>query len=139
MILLLSGCYGKREKYRIAGSIEDPQNEISRVIQKILSEQLVDTVELVMGYGSLSNLDSVSRGKVDMAIVDNYVPNKSNVRAISPLYPQILHVLHRKDMEASNFRELVLDRKVFAGDSSSGSFRILLELLDDLNIEHDRV
>jgi TRAP-type uncharacterized transport system substrate-binding protein len=120
--------------YTIASSVEEPQNTIARLIAKIINENTSDSIRISSGFGSLSNLDSVSKGVIDLAIVDNYITQREGVRAIYPIYPQILHVLHKKGMGAESFKDLIAGRKVFAGSKGSGSYRLLLKLLQELNI-----
>ncbi|MEM7550158.1 MAG: TAXI family TRAP transporter solute-binding subunit [Bacteroidota bacterium] len=98
-----------------------------------------DSVMVTPGVSSLANLDSVNNNDADMAIIDNFIPYMSDISAIYPIYPQILHVLYKGDSEPESFEDLVLDKKIFAGAESSGSHRFVLNLLEEFNIDKGRI
>lgn len=135
ILFLLSGCQKQSRNYSILGNIEDPQNQIARTIASVLTRQLNDSVEVIRGVGSLANLDSLELGKADFGIVDNYSRFSDKVSAVVPLYPQLLHILYRKDKSPKSLHELFSLGKMFAGIEGSGTKRFVEELMHDIGID----
>jgi TRAP-type uncharacterized transport system substrate-binding protein len=138
VFFLLAGCQTETRTYTILGNIEDPQNQIAVTIASILNGQLTDSVKVISGVGSLANLDSLELGKADFGIVDNYSRFSDKVSAVLPLYPQLLHILYRKEMSPKSLRELFGLGKIFAGIEGSGTRRFVYELMNDLGIERTK-
>ena len=120
--------------YKILGNIEDPQNEIANTIAAVLNKNLSDSIVVVAGIGSLANLDSLEVGCADFGIIDNYSRFSDKVASIMPLYPQVLHILHKRSRQPSSLRELFMSGKIFAGIEGSGTRRFVEQLISDLGI-----
>lgn len=135
IIFFSHGCQKQSDEYTILGNIEDPQNQIATTISSILSRHLGDTVKVISGVGSLSNLDSLESGKADFGIVDNYSRFSDKVSVVMPLYPQLLHILYRKEKSPQSLRELFTMGKIFAGIEGSGTRMFVDELMKDMGIE----
>ncbi len=135
LILLLNISCEERREYKILGNIEDPQNEIAVAIAKVLSKNLHDSILVSPGIGSLANVDSLIKGKADLAIVDNYSSYNPAVTSIMPVYGQILHILHKKNYAPKSLMELIKGKKVFAGNRGSGSWSFIRRLLVDFEID----
>jgi TRAP-type uncharacterized transport system substrate-binding protein len=133
------GCREKHRTYKVLGNIEDPQNEIAELISAIVNRNLKDSIAVKRGIGSLANLDSLEAGNADFGIVDNYSRFSDKVTSIIPLYPQVLHVLVRKDMNPTSLRSLFNSGKVFPGIEGSGTKRFVNQLTLDLGINSSEV
>jgi TRAP-type uncharacterized transport system substrate-binding protein len=131
-------CSQPPKSYTILGNIEDPQNEIAVTISNVLNKNLDDSVKVLSGIGSLANLDSLEAGRADFGIVDNYSRFSDDVTSVLPLYPQVLHILHRKEFNPKSLRDLFLTGKVFAGIEGSGTHRFVHELMLDLGIKESQ-
>ncbi|QOI98186.1 MAG: hypothetical protein HRU69_12135 [Flammeovirgaceae bacterium] len=83
----------------------------------------------------MSNLDSLESGKADFGIVDNYSRFSDKVSVVMPLYPQLLHILYRKEKSPQSLRELFTMGKIFAGIEGSGTRMFVDELMKDMGIE----
>ena len=139
LAVALTGCEPNRNVYKILGNIEEPQNEIANTIALVLSKNLADSVQAVPGQGSLSNLNFLEAGAADFGIVDNYSRFSDKVSSLMPLYPQVLHILHRRDKVVTSLRELLLSGKIFAGIEGSGTRIFVGQLIDDLGINRDKL
>ncbi len=135
ILFLLPGCQKQTTTYTILGNIEDPQNQIALTISSLLNRHLADSVKVKSGVGSLANLDSLELGKADFGIVDNYSRFSDKVSSVLPLYPQLLHILHRKEKSPQSLRELFRIGKIFAGIEGSGTRRFVDELMKDIGID----
>jgi TRAP-type uncharacterized transport system substrate-binding protein len=134
-LIVLPGCQRQSTTYTILGNIEDPQNQIALTISSVLNKHLADSVKVISGDGSLANLDSLELGRADFGIVDNYSRFSDNVAAVLPLYPQLLHILYRKEKAPQSLQELFSIGKIFAGIEGSGTRRFVDELMKDLGID----
>ena len=134
LLFLCQGCLKKKATYTILGNIEDPQNQIAVTISSVLSKHLTDSIKVISGVGSLANLDSLELGKADFGIVDNYSRFSDKVATVVPLYPQLLHILHRKEKSPHSLHELFSMGKIFAGIEGSGTRRFVEELMQDIGI-----
>ena len=135
IFLVIASCDNRKESYTILGNIEDPQNQIAVTIASILNQHLDDSLQVIRGVGSMANLDSLERGKADFGIVDNYARFSDQVHTVVPLYPQVLHILFRSENHPSSLRDLFRLGKIFAGTPESGTYRFVLELMNDLGID----
>lgn len=135
ILFLLQGCQKQSKNYTILGNIEDPQNQIALTISSVLNRHLADSVKVISGVGSLANLDSLELGKADFGIVDNYSRFSDKVSSVLPLYPQLLHILYRKEKSPQSLHELFRMGKIFAGIEGSGTNRFVDELMKDIGID----
>ena len=138
VLLLFQGCQKQAATYTILGNIEDPQNQIAITISSVLSKHLTDSVKVISGVGSLANLDSLELGRADFGIVDNYSRFSDKVSSVLPLYPQLLHILYRKEKDPKSLRELFSIGKIFAGIEGSGTRRFVDELMKDIGIDKSK-
>lgn len=135
---IVSSCDMPPRSLKILGNIEEPQNEIANILANVLSQHLEESVTVVPGIGSLANLDSLENNSADLAIVDNYSRFSDGVRAIMPLYPQVLHILHRRNIHPRSLKELFTSGKVFAGIDGSGTKRFVDELMENLGVDPEQ-
>ncbi len=138
VLIITASCKEDDRSVKILGNNEDPQNQIAVTIANILNQHLADTVFVSSGIGSLANLDSLEKGKADLGIVDNYSRFSDKVNSIMPLYPQVLHILYKEELQPKSFRDLVLNGKIFPGLEGSGTLRFVELLLHDLGISKDK-
>ena len=137
--LLLLSCKDDKRTLVIAGDIEDPKNEIAKTIAELLNNNSNGTIKAELKSGMIPSLDSLVNDAYQLMIVDNNITYRPDVSAIAPLFPQILHILHRKGHKPKNFNELVSGKKLYAGSSDSGSFRITKDLIKDFHIDGSTV
>lgn len=136
---LLVGCGKKQIELRISADYLEPQNRLSKQIVAILNEHTKYDFRIVDGIHTGSGLDSVKSGAIDFSVVDNYTVVSEDVRSVMPLYPQILHVLHKRDQEYSTIEELIKGKKIYAGAPGSGTYRFLTDLMRDYGIRSREV
>lgn len=135
----LSSCMDKAKVYRIAGSIEEPQNEVTRRIAHLINENLSDSLAIVPGVDMKAALDSVEAGSLDFAIVDNYALSRDHVVSVVPLYPQVLHILHRRGLHYENLESLLIGQKVFAGSPGTGAYQFVKQVMKHYGIKEKKV
>ncbi len=139
ILVIAMSCGRSSEMYYITGDINDPKNQITLTIAELFNRELGDSLVVKRGDGSLASLDSLMKGQSHFTIVDNYIPFKDEVRAIIPLYPQILHVLHRKNYNPQGFAELLEGKKVYADAQGSGTYMFVLNLIRDFQVDLNKI
>lgn len=137
--LVFVRCNPKSETYTFAGSYEEPQNELSRVISTTLTTHLTDSVYVISNVPGSSWVDSLERGTIDFAIADNFSELSDNISSIIPLYSQILHVLHKRDQEYASVEDLLMNKKIYAGSKGSSTYRFVRNLMRHYGVSTRRV
>ena len=56
-----------------------------------------------------------------------------------PLYPQILHVLHKRGYNVETIDELLRNKKIYCGLPGSGTYRFVQDLMKDYGIRQSEV
>jgi TRAP transporter TAXI family solute receptor len=107
---------------------------------QLLGEQLAlrtgAEVELVSTRGSVENRSLLLDGKVDLAILQLGAVEKTGIAAVSPLYPEVVHVVARRERGIDSVLDLE-GRKVFRGQPGSGMRKSAQSVLDHYDIEID--
>ncbi|HHP7241918.1 MAG TPA: TAXI family TRAP transporter solute-binding subunit [Cyclobacteriaceae bacterium] len=133
-------CTNQKPTYKLIYSTDEPLGAISKKIKEVVEKNLNYDIELVIGEGSIANLDSLSKGTADITLVESYTPFREGVKSMLLFYPQILHIFHTGDYDPQSFEELVNGKKIYIGEKGSGSHRFMMDLfkffkLDTANFE----
>ena len=139
LVLSLLSCERQGQALRILGNVEDPQNEIAEAIADIVNSNSDLRLRVKEGIGSLANLDSLEAGRAEFGIVDNFSRLSDDVQSIMPLYPQVLHVLHKKTLSPKKFYDLFFLGKIYAGTEGSGTRLFISRLMEDMGIDETEV
>lgn len=137
--LIMSGCQ-QTPTLKVIYTVDEPIGEIVRALELQLEKSLGYSIELVIGEGSHSNIDSLEMGSADITIVENSIAHQSDrgINAIVPFYPQVLHIFYRSDTKANSLEELLYGRKVFIGHEGSATYEFLMVLFRILDIDTSR-
>ncbi len=140
ILLVVSACQPGKIKYRLLYDENEPDGQISKAIKTVMERNYNIEVELVLGEGSVANLDSVAEGGADMALIENFVPLREEVRSVTLVYPKILHIFYLDDgrPEPSSFAELLFDRKVYIGKEGTSSHLFMQDLFEFFDIDTSR-
>lgn len=136
-IFLLICCENNEKPLYVAADIEDPKNEIAKTIVRLLNENGKDNIKLMDGI--IPSIDSLESNIYQLMVVDNNLKYREDITVITPLYPQILHILHRKNYVPENFKDLVTGKKIYAGLPNSGSSIIVKDLIHDFQIDENDI
>ncbi len=125
-------CQQEKIKYRLFYSTDEPDGEISKAIKTVMERNHNLEIELVPGEGTFANLDSIANGVADIALIENFVPFKDDVRSVLSFYPKVLHIFYLDDgrPEPQTLQELVDGRRIFIGQEGSGSHLFMLDLFE---------
>ena len=141
ILLLASACNQDKIKYRLFYSTDEPDGEISKAIKEVMERNHSNVeIELVPGAGSFANLDSIADGVADIALIENFVPFRDDVRTILTFYPKVLHIFYFDDgrPEPTSFQELLYDRVVYIGEKGSGSHLFMEDMFEFFDMDMSR-
>ncbi|MEM8895310.1 MAG: hypothetical protein AAGC88_12080, partial [Bacteroidota bacterium] len=113
VVILFISCEEK-QKLRVIYSVDEPIGEIARTFEAQMEKSLGYEIDLIIGEGSHSNIDSLEAGTADITIVENSISYQSErgINAIVPFYPQVLHIFYLGDTVATTVEELFYGKKV---------------------------
>lgn len=139
LAFIFLSCGKETTDIRIIYSSDEPMVQIAQRMKYILDKSENLNVELIIGQGSIANVDSLLAGTADLAIIENHTPVEDSITSILPIYPQILHILYLSDDEVTDFKTLVEGRKVFMGLEGSGTFRFMQNLFQFFEVDKSKV
>lgn len=134
-IIFVSSCQKKKPKFSLLYSVEEPIGEIAKTVKEVMERNLDVEIELIIGEGSLANLDSLQAGSADFTITENHVPFRAGIESLLPFYPQILHIFYQSDEKLHDLGAVFKDKQVFIGLQGSGSYRFMQDLIDFFNLD----
>ena len=85
--------------------------------------------------GSDALLEDVLKGAVDLGIVEEPAKRVAGLTTVAPLYPSILHVLHRRDRPAQSFPEVIRGQQIYTGPIGGAAHRLLLQFAADYMLD----
>ena len=130
--LLLVGCETQDRQLRLIHSAEGPAPDIAAKIQHALESEGFE-IELLSADPE-DILESVLSGEVDLAVAEEPEGMVPGLTTISPLYPSILHVMHRKNVAPATFKELITGKQVYAGPPGGAAQRLLKSFSKDFRV-----
>lgn len=101
------------------GSKEGFYYKMGKSIKEIVEKETNYKVELLYTKGSQHNLQLLNMDSVDLAIIQGDIVTVNSEKSIIPLFPEILHVIVRKNCGFSSYEE-VLENQICIGGQGSG-------------------
>ena len=119
---VLLGCEKKPTELRLITPKSPVSQAIAEDFATLLDRNSAVKVTLVPApEDDKTVLESLAAGDGDIAIITDIMPFRSDVAAVMPLYPTVLHVIHRVGRSAENARDLIAGARVYAGPPGSSS------------------
>jgi hypothetical protein len=84
-------------------------------------------------------LDALEAGFADLAFASNAQPYRQGVTTVMPMYPTVLHILYKRNRDASDIKNLLQGAKIFAGSEGSSSRMTTEAILLGLDMTEDDV
>ncbi|MEM7504469.1 MAG: TAXI family TRAP transporter solute-binding subunit [Pseudomonadota bacterium] len=131
--LLLAACAQEEVTITIETSIEEPGPSVADALVRHLGPQGI-TVQDQENADPDTILPNVRAGLVDFGIVEEPAQRQPGLSTVAPLYPSILHALHRKEREVGSFPDLIRGQRVYAGPIGGTAWRLLQQLSGDYMI-----
>lgn len=129
----LSGCTRGVDGLQILVSTEEPAPSIAEAMVPVLNAKGFD-VSVRSNQNTSEILLAVAEGRAELAIVEEPTGMLPGVTTLVPLYPTVLHVMHRASDDPQGFVELIRDKNVYAGPEGGGARRLLGDLSADFNL-----
>ena len=141
VFLVFSSCQQGKIKYRLFYSTDEPDGEISKAIKEVMERNHNLEIELVLGEGSFANLDSIAAGVADIALIENFVPFRDDVRTVLTFYPKVLHIFYFDDgrPEPTTFEELLYGRRVYIGQEGSGTYLFMQDIFEFFDLDQSKL
>ena len=117
---------------------EGPNEKIAKTMKAFLEREFNVEIELVKSSSSYANLDSLAGNKIDMGLIENYVPYQNGINSAFIFYDKILHIFYKGD-QPTTFRELIYGRRVFVDAQNSPSYDVMMDLFEFYQIDQDQV
>ncbi len=137
--LVFFSCQNEQTTFKIIYSSDEPIVQIAQKMKYILDKSKYLETELIIGQGSIANVDSLLAGSADLAIIENHTPVDDSITSILPFYTQILHILYLNDEKITAFKPLVEGKKVFMGLEGSGTHRFMQNLFQFFEVDPSKV
>ena len=133
--LLLASCGPGQHELRIIAPFALVERPIVEDLAELLEDAGVASLSIVgTAESDEAALDAVESGAVDLALISNTLPFRDNIATVMPLYPTVLHIVYREDLDASSGVTLLTGARVFAGPDGSASQIILERLVKRLGL-----
>lgn len=136
LVSVLSACGPEEETVKLLYTVDEPNGQVSQTFKEVIERTYPHIkVELVIGEGSLANLDSLQQGKADLTIIENHNAFRKNIHSLFPIYAQILHIFYQSEDEVTSFEELIKGSKVFIGLPGSATYGFMKQLFSYFKIK----
>jgi TRAP-type uncharacterized transport system substrate-binding protein len=123
----LAGCSESETEISLITPRLEIDREIAEEFTRLFSDQDPVTIHLIPSPdASRGGIEAIKAGTADLALVSNTEPFDPDVATVVPLYPTVLHIIHRTGLAAPDVLGLMTGHTVFAGPPGSAS-RTLLE------------
>lgn len=137
LALLAVGCARDPVSISIRISIEEPAPSVADALRRHFEprgiavdfasdDELEDDPDVI--------IQDVLDGTVDFGILEEPVRRVDGLTTVAPLYPSILHVLHRRGRSIEDFPGLVRGQRVYAGPIGGAAHRLLLQFAEDYRL-----
>tara|TARA_B100000700_G_scaffold331255_1_gene462652 strand:- start:3531 stop:4994 length:1464 start_codon:yes stop_codon:yes gene_type:complete len=121
------------EKARIHSGIDSGlYYRIAAEIAPSITERSSVPVEVIQSNGSVANITALEQGEAEFAIVQGTV-DFSQFSIVTPLYPDVMLVIVRKDSEIRNIRDLT-GQAISLGPEGSGMRQSATKLLEHYGV-----
>ncbi|MBC6426284.1 MAG: hypothetical protein GDA51_07410 [Ekhidna sp.] len=140
IILGFTSCNPILTRFKFIYNAEGPNKEIVLRMEELLEATFYNTdIVLIEGLGTEENLDSLTLGSVDIALVENYVNFKEGINSVFSVYSEILQIFYKSEEEINSFKDLVYDRDLYIGKEGSPTHNLMLDLFEFYAIDYSRV
>ncbi|MEQ8626282.1 TAXI family TRAP transporter solute-binding subunit [Ekhidna sp.] len=119
---------------------EGPNGEIAKRMEELLEGSFYNVdIQLIKGKSTNANLDSLSLGSVDIALVENYVNYQPGLNSAFSVYSEVLHIFFRDEIDGSSFESLMYSGPVYIGKEESPTYNMMMDLIDFYGLDTSRI
>lgn len=110
------------------GSPSGMYHRVSQLLGQATFGDRDERFALLDSSGSQQNVSRLENGDAEVAIIQNDAVAGGSLRSLAALYPEVLHLVCRKECEIKSLNDLA-GKRVDLGDKQSGTFQLVSELL----------
>ena len=119
---------------------EGPNSEIAQRMEALLEDEYYNVdIQLYKGISTNANLDSLSAGVIDIALVENYVNYQPGISSAFSVYSEVLHLFYREGLDASDFATLLYDNLIYLGREESPTYNLMMDLFEFYALDPSRI
>jgi len=131
--LALTGCGQETQSLKLAVTTEEPAPTIAETVKGTLVASGFD-LSIQTATNPADTVDAIRQGTIDLAIIEEPERALPGIATLAPLYPSVLHVLHREDVQPANFKALIAGADVYAGPAGGTAYRLLMQFAADAGL-----
>ena len=118
----------------LAVSPEEPAPSVARELGDFLSSRRF-AIEIQASSSPTDIVAAIRDRRVDLALVEEPAGPTTGVVTVAPLYPSVLHVLHRDPEDPPDFAALIRGKSVYPGPAGGAANRLLGQLTKDFAVK----
>ena len=135
-LLLLVSCEPRQTELRLVAPFTPSDRAIAEELSELLDESHATALRITdVPQSGEAAIDQVAAGDADIALVSNSLPFRDNIETILPLYPTVLHIAYRKDLDASSSETLLRGASIYAGPAGSASRLVFERIIQRLGFD----
>lgn len=135
LLFVLAACGEQKHDFDLLVPALPFDQEIAAELATVFEEHSGHSIRLKQAPSEFETaLDALEAGHGDLAFASNAQSYRQGVTTVMPLYPTVLHILHKRDRDTSDLRSLFQGAVIFAGPIGSSSRQLTASILDDLDI-----
>lgn len=132
----IAGCARDERTLTLAVSTEEPAPAIAEAVRTTLNDRGFK-VSIETATDPADAMLAISERRIDIAIVEEPHRTPPGVMTLVPLYPSVLHVLHKQVSEPAGLEAVIRGAKIYAGPSGGAADRLLTNLARDFDVPRD--
>lgn len=137
-LFLLTACDPGSRELRFVTPTEPVDRSIVEEFTDLLDDESSVTIRLTpTPLSEEAALDAVQFGDADVALVSNYLPFRSDIATVMPLYPTVLHVGRRDGAGELHDLEKLRGALIYAGPEGSASRLVFEDIAESMNLDPD--
>jgi len=136
VLLLLVSREPRQTELRLVAPFTPSDRAIAEELSELLDESHATALRITdVPQSGEAAIDQVAAGDADIALVSNSLPFRDNIETILPLYPTVLHIAYRKDLDATSGITLLRGAKIYAGPAGSASRLVFERIIQRLGFD----
>lgn len=138
-IILLASCNPTTLTFSFIYNDEGPNKEIATKMKELLESEFNVEIMLIEGTNTNSNLDSLIMDRVDIALVENYVPYMEGLNSAFSVYSEVLHLLYKDGLDGSSFASLMYSGPIYIGREGSPTYNLMMDLWNYYGLDPSKI
>ena len=138
-IVLLASCNPTTLTFSFIYNDEGPNKEIATTMKELLESEFNVEIMLIEGVNTNANLDSLIMDRIDIALVENYVPYMEGLNSAFSVYSEVLHLLYKDGLDGSSFASLMYSSPIYIGREGSPTYNVMMDLWNYYGLDISRI